>query len=268
MIAPPPSVREILDPEHLTLAPRPFPHLVVDRFFSEDLYPELKAEFPQILKMDRPEGWGQSLYWGDSNYDDHLANSPAWNRVFQTVHSQGWIDFIIGEFGDYWMSEGCAVDLGKAVYVPYLEDRIDKELLSLRKPAHEPHELWCRLDFYQSYSGYYRPVHLDHRRRLISMLVYFQDHDEAGMEGGELILHPPSLDLKILEKLGLYHAPKSFSKMRDRMASTISVKPRDNRMAVFPCGKDSWHSVPAVSTETLPRQHIQITISSSIDAWN
>src|SRR5690606_25585631 len=100
-----------------------------------------------------------------------------------------------------------------------------------------------------------------HRRRLISMLVYFQDKDEVGMEGGELILHPPSLDLRLLEKLRLYHAPKPFSKLRDRIARTVEVRPKHNRMAVFPCGKHSWHSVPAVRSETAPRQHIQITIS-------
>ncbi len=261
-------VREVLGIDRLKLNPKPFPHLVVDGFFEAALYKQLRDDFPQITKMQRPKGWGQSLYWGDPEYDAHLAASPAWKRVHDFVHSQGWIDFVIAEFGDYWASEGCRIDLNKAVYVPYREDRTDKELLQLRRPAHEPHELWSRLDFYQSYSGYYRPVHLDHRRRLISMLVYFQDKDEVGMEGGELILHPPSLDLRLLEKLHLYHAPKPFSKLRDRLAATIAVKPKHNRMAVFPCGKHSWHSVPAVRTEKGPRQHIQITISSSYDAWN
>ncbi|MEZ5360870.1 MAG: 2OG-Fe(II) oxygenase [Bryobacterales bacterium] len=262
------AVREVLGVDRLQLQPKPFPHLVLDGFFEPGLYEQLRTEFPQITKMKRPKGWGQSLYWGDAEYDAHLAASPAWKKVHDMVHSQEWIEYIIQQFGDYWRSEGCTVDLAKAVYVPYCEDRIDKELLELRRPAHPPHELWSRLDFYQSYSGYYRPVHLDHRRRLISMLVYFQDKDEVGMEGGELILHPPSFDLAMLERLRLYHAPKPFSKLRDRLAQTIAVKPKHNRMAVFPCGKHSWHSVPAVRSEIAPRQHIQITISSSYDAWN
>ena len=262
------AVRDILEVDHLKLDIKPFLHLVVDGFFGAELYKELRDEFPQISKMERPKGWGQSLYWGDPEYEEHLAASSAWKKVHDAIHSQAWIDFIVAELGDFWERDGCVVDLGKAVYVPYCEDRIDKELFHLRRPEYEPHELWCRLDFYQSYGGYYRPVHLDHRRRLISMLVYFQDHDEAGMEGGELILHPRALDLRILEKLKLYHAPKALSWIRDRLADTVEVKPKHNRMAVFPCGRNSWHSVPAVRTRNAPRQHIQITISSSYDAWN
>ena len=41
------------------------------------------------------------------------------------------------------------------------------------------------------------------------MLVYFQDKDDVMMEGGELILHPPSLDLRLLEKLRLYRAAQA-----------------------------------------------------------
>ena len=84
--------------------------------------------------MKRPKGRGQSLYWGDPEYDAHMAASPAWKKVHD-MHSQEWIEYIIREFGEYWASEGCKVDLSKALYVPYLEDRTDKELLALRRPG-------------------------------------------------------------------------------------------------------------------------------------
>jgi hypothetical protein len=124
------------------------------------------------------------------------------------------------------------------------------------------------LDLYQSWAGYYRPVHLDHRRRLITMLVYFDDPDEIGMEGGELILHAPAPDLALMNTLKLYHAPKLYSQMRDKFANTISVYPGPNRMAIFPCGKHSWHSAPTIQTKHAPRQHIQICISSQHRIWS
>lgn len=260
-------VRAILAAEALEITERPFPHAVVDGFFRADLFRELRHQFPDIVKMERPRGWGQSLYRGDEGYEAHLEASPAWRQVVDAVYSQAFVDWTVARFADLWEREGCTIDLSRATFVPWCEDRIDKERLQLRRVEHAPHELWCRLDFYQSYQGYYRPVHLDHRRRLISMLVYFDDPEEIGMQGGELILHPPGPDLGLLERLGVYHAPQAFSLLRDRLARTLVLRPKSNRMAVFPCGRWSWHSVPAVRSARSPRQHIQITVSSSVDAW-
>lgn len=261
------ELASILGVNGMKLNPDPFPHLVVDAFFAPGFFQQLKAEFPSIEKTKRKHGWGQSLYWGDDAYHELMKTSRAWKRAHDFVHSQTFVDFVISEFDEYWEREGCIVDLQKARFVPYLEDRIDKERYHLRKVDHKPEELFCRLDLYQSWDGYYRPVHLDHRRRLISMLVYFDDPAEIGMHGGELILHPPAADLDFMEKLGCYHAPKLFSKLRDKVANTTVVKPMPNRMAVFPCGRKSWHSVPSVRTERSPRAHIQITISSQSAAW-
>lgn len=266
------SLKSLLAVDRLEVDLHPFPHVLVDEFFRPDAFRELLDQFPQITEMKsdmkRGEtGWGQTLYWGDEEYDRHLEESPGWKRVFDLVHSQSFLDYIIDELGELFAREGCVVDLSKARYVPYCEDRVDKQLNQLRKVEHEPHELWCRLDFYQGYRGYYRPVHLDHQRRLISMLVYFSDQDVVARDGGDLILHSPGPDLWMLGKLGLYQTPKLFSLARDRLAQTLAIKPRGNRMALFPCGKRSWHAVPAVRSASSPRQHIQITISSSTDIW-
>ena len=205
------SLSSVLNMNRLDVALTPFPHVLVDEFFKPEVFRQLHDGFPNIAKMDRPKGWGQSLYWGEVEYERHLEENPSWKQVFDVVHSQSFIDYMIDQFGEHWEREGCAIDLPRARYVPYCEDRIDKERGQLRRVEHEPHELWCRLDFYQSWEGYYRPLHLDHRRRLISMLVYFTNQEEIEMQGGELILHSPGVDLFLLEKLGLYHAPKAFS---------------------------------------------------------
>jgi hypothetical protein len=246
---------------------RPFPHALVDEIFSATLFRELQSQFPNILAMSSPTGPGNNLYWGDDEYERLLQSSPAWKRVFRYIHSQAFLQLVIEQFDPYWKAEGCTIDLSRACYVPFCEDRTDKELRRMRKAALEPHELWCRLDFYQSMSGYYLPAHLDHRRRLISMLVYFDDQQKTEMDGGELTLHTPWPDLQVLHAVGLYHAPKPFSLVRERLARTKLVSPKANRMAVFLCGKKSWHSVSAIRSARYPRRYVHILISSSVDAW-
>ena len=140
------------------------------------------------------------------------------------------------------------IDLSHARYVPYREDRIDKERGTLRKVEHEPDELWIRMDIHQGQMGYDRPVHLDHARRLMSMLVYMCDHDENEMLGGELFLH------------------QNKRQQAHEEAST-RVTPRHNLMVAFPCTANSYHSVSPITSMKRPRNYIQVHISSSVDIW-
>lgn len=260
------TVKSVLNVDRLSAVRKPFPHAMVDGFFEPGLFQELREQFPQITTMQRPPGWGQSLYWGEEDYEQHLEGHPAWQRAFEMVQSQEFISFIVDQFRDLWAAEGCTLDLSKARYVPWIESRSDKERNELAKVEHEPHELWCRMDFYESYGGYYRPIHLDQRRRLISMLVYFDDKEEIGMQGGDLQLHRSGPDLQLMEKAGMYHAPKIFSRVREQLIPPLRISPRRNRMAMFLCGRRSWHSVPAVTCQK-PRRHIHILISSSVGIW-
>lgn len=252
----------------LDAVPAPFTHSLVDGVFEPNLFQELREQFPKIRTMNRPAGWGQSLYWGEEDYERHLERSPAWRRVFEAVHSQSFVDFIVEQFRNDWSREGCTLDLSRVRYVPYCETRSEKERLHLELDGRSPTDLYCRLDFYESYGGYYRPLHLDQRRRLISMLVYMDDQEEIGMIGGELFLHAPGPDLRALARLGLYHAPKAYSRARERLFRPRPrvVKPRRNRMAMFLCGRTSWHSVAPVRSR-LPRRHVHILISSFADIW-
>ena len=168
--------------------------------------------------------------------------------MFETFHSQAFVEWGVGQFAGVWQREGCKIDLSGARYVPYREDRVDKERGALRKVEHEPHELWVRMDVHQGRVGYSRPVHLDHARRLISMLIYFCDHAESGMAGGELLLHGAE---------GRHEG----SRVPTRVA------PRHNLMVAFPCSNVSHHSVPRITSAAAPRNYIQVHISSSVDVW-
>jgi len=236
----------VCDLSKLELNREPFVHVVHSQFISAEIYSQLCASFPSCPPSTGPTGF--SLYWGDANYQRLLDEQPAWRALFKTFHSQRFIDWCVQQFAENCGDEGCEIDLSKATYVPYREDRIDKERATLRKIEHAPNELWVRMDIHQGQMGYDRPVHLDHARRLMSMLVYMCDHTENQMSGGELFLHTAK-------------SPQA------ELSPPTRITPRHNLMVAFPCTARSYHSVSAITSMAVPRNYIQVHISSSVDVW-
>lgn len=223
----------------------PFPHLVHPQFIDPSSYAELCSSFPNCPPSTGPTGF--SLYWGDEGYTRLLDQQPAWRALFNTFHSQQFIDWGKEQFAPFWKEGRCRINLGDARYVSYREDRIDKERATLRKVEHEPHELWVRMDIHQGQMGYDRGIHVDHARRLISMLIYMCDHSDNRMVGGQLFLHAGA--------------------RQQRDETPVCVTPRHNLMVAFPCTAQSFHSVARITSMAVPRNYIQVHISSSVDIW-
>ena len=221
---------------------RPFPHIINTGFIEPEHYMQLRDSFPTCPPGVGPTGF--SLYWGDEGYQQLLDTQPAWQALFNTFHSQHFVDWCSSQFAEVWEQDGCKIKLSEARYVPYREDRIDKERAELRKIEHKPHELWVRMDIHQGRMGYDRPVHLDHARRLMSMLIYMCDQNENEMTGGELFLHAS-----------------------DKHFASTCVTPRHNLMVAFPCSSRSHHSVSPITAQLAPRNYVQVHISSSEDVW-
>ena len=238
------AVRPICDFNGATIDYRePFDYLVHNQFIEPQLYSELCRSFPVCPPSTGPSGF--SLFWGDEGYTQLLDAQPAWRALFNSFQSPEFIEWGKQQFKSVWETAGCRINLSEARYVAYREDRIDKERATLRKVEHEPHELWVRMDIHQGQMGYDRPIHVDHARRLISMLVYMCDHTENQMVGGELVLHT-----------GFKQAE-----------GTTRIKPRHNLMVAFPCAANSYHSVSRITAMAAPRNYIQVHISSSVDIW-
>ncbi len=227
------------------LSVEPFPHVIYPQFIKPEYYAELCRSFPTCPPSTGPTGF--SLYWGDEGYTRLLDEQPAWRALFNSFHSQQFIDWGKEQFATVWREAGCTINLEEARYVPYREDRIDKERATLRKIEHEPHELWVRMDIHQGQMGYDRGIHVDHARRLISMLIYMCDHTENQMVGGELFLHTGA-------------KPQSSDR-------PTRITPRHNLMVAFPCTARSYHSVSEITAMAVPRNYIQVHISSSVDVW-
>jgi hypothetical protein len=236
----------ICDLTQLGIDPEPFPHVMHERFIAPDQYVELCRSFPTCPPSSGPTGF--SLFWGDEGYTRLLDEHPAWRALFHTFHSQNFIDWCREQFAPIWEREGCRIDLSEARYVPYREDRIDKERASLRRVEYEPDELWVRMDVHQGRVGYDRRIHLDHARRLLSMLIYMCDHTENELVGGELFLH-------------------AADKQRPADPAPIRITPQHNLMVAFPCMPRSYHSVSKITSMAAPRNYVQVHISSSVDIW-
>jgi 2OG-Fe(II) oxygenase superfamily len=234
----------IIDLEIAPVRHKPFEHVLKENFINPELYTDLVRSFPKCPPSTGPTGY--STYWGDEQYDKLIVEYSSWKALFNAFHSQEFIDYCVRQFGNAYRSQGCLVDLSKARYVPYLESRADKEARHIAKVEHETHELWVRVDIHQGLVGYTRRPHVDHRRRLVSMLIYMCDADQNHMVGGDLVLH----------------------RGKSLFSSDLVIRPKHNRMAVFPCHSKSIHSVPEIKSEQGPRNFLQVTVSSSTDAWS
>jgi hypothetical protein len=219
----------------------PFEHIVVDDYLDAEFYRALATSFPLCAANTGPTGY--TCFWGDPEYDQLLAGSPAWRRLFDVFHSQHFVTYALGQFADAFAEE-CHVDLSQARYVPHLENRRDKERRSLPRNTLAPEDLWVRVDIMQGHAGYDRAPHLDHRRRALTMLIYFSDADEIAMQGGDLLLHG---------------APDT---------EPLRLRPRENRMVAFACTPRSFHSVSPIVSQAKPRNFVQVLLSSSADLWS
>ncbi len=249
------------------LRDRPFAHAVIDDFFRPDVFAELKRTYPKIEARSASKHWARGLYWGDPAYDRLLAEQPIWRSLFDAVHSQSFVDYIGRLFEDAWSAPDCLIDFHQARFISFQENRQDKEAGRLDHPEQGAHDIWSRLDIYHGWPGYRRAAHLDHRRRLLSMLVYFDSPEEIGMVGGELELHDPSFDLNLMGRLGAYRCPSAWLAVRGAWSQPLVIKPQKNRAAMFPCTPRSWHSVPAIKALREPRSFLHIVLSSSREAW-
>lgn len=226
----------------LGIVPQPFPHAVHPDFLPSGLYERLKSKFPVCPPLGGPTGF--SYFRGDPAYDALVAGDPDWRSFAAMLHSQAFVDHCLGSFAPALAAEGCVVRLERARFVDHFESRGDKSRRGVEIAGRAAEDLWVRLDILQGRKGYAREAHLDHRRRLITMLIYFCDADEIGMTGGDLVLH---------------RNPDEEGVLR--------YSPRDNLMVAFPCSPRSWHSVSRITAQERTRDFVQITISSPADAW-
>jgi hypothetical protein len=225
----------------LAVSGEPFEHVCVDDFLPRPLFEALAATFPECPSATGPTGF--TIHPGDPQFDQLMAGNADWAAFARACDGPAFTAFVLRQFADCFARQA-VVDLGGARHVQYQESRADKERARMERIERAPDELWVRFDLMQGRTGYERRVHVDHRRRAATMLIYFSDADDSVAEGGDLQLH----------------ATRTSGPAK-------TVTPRANRMVMFPCNNASWHSVSRIVRQAHPRNFLQVTLSSCSDLW-
>ena len=218
----------------------PFPHGVVDGLFTPGLFGRLADSYPVCPPASGPTG--RTIHRGDAQFDAVMAAHEPWRDLFAACNSPPFLDMISGLF-EAEIARSCAVARGDLRLVDYIETRAEKEEHRIGRPAYPARDMFVRFDFMQGMASYSRAAHLDHRRRLATMLIYFDAPGPDSFTGGDLVLH----DARGVPVTRIASAP--------------------NRAVLFPCSERSWHSVEAVSACTTPRRFVQIAVSSCHNIW-
>lgn len=228
------------DWQALAIEPTPFPHAVIDGLFDAEAFAALAATYPQCPPGSGPTG--RTIHRGDAQFDAIMAGNPAWRAFFAETNTQAFTDLLATLFAPE-VDGSCRVGRSELRHVDHIESRADKERTHTLAPAHPREAVFTRFDFMQGMNAYARDPHLDHRRRLATLLLYFDAPGPDTFGGGDLVLHDA------------------------QGAAVTRIAPAANRAVLFPCSERSWHSVDAVTDCRRPRRFMQIAVSSVHDLW-
>ncbi|MEA2625158.1 MAG: hypothetical protein QOD06_1203 [Candidatus Binatota bacterium] len=262
------AASDILEVAADEVVSRPFPHVVRRPFLQPEFYSELKREFPPDAMFDNRRKaigarTGRDLFKGDRDFETFLDGSPAWRRFHDYVASPEFLSLAFELFGPYLDEYGCRVDAERARLVPYTEHRFALwwrsklgRWLGVGR-GKDPNDLFVRFDVEQSTEGYRKPVHCDWPSRIFSLIVYFCDAEEIGMQGGELRIH------EHVETKPFPAYERHPSEQKTRVIQTL--EPRENLGVFFLCSNNSYHSVNAVQSIRDYRRFIYLNVSSTAE---
>lgn len=260
------------------VAADPFPHVIKQDILPSDIFAALKADYPgaEVFAEQKSAhgaagsrtGTGFDLYRGDGAYGGLLSRSKAWRDFDAYINSEQFADTFREVFADHIDHIGLRVDLARSRVDPaYVEprevltetattmDRVAgvglKVVDQFRGPGPAP--LFTRLDIHRSAGGYAKPPHCDRGNRLASLIIYFMDADQAGLEGGELLIfkHKQQKAVRDYER---HPHPEAV----DQVAK---LKPKENLGVFFPCQNNSYHGVTQVTSQGVSRDFLYINIS-------
>jgi hypothetical protein len=258
----------------------PYPHAISDAILPPDLFVRLKADYPDartFLETSNEtsgvgsragKGKGFDIYRGDAAYANLIRDSVAWAEFDHWINSSAFVDKYQELFAAYADRMGILADVDPARYDrAYIEPRdrlTERETPAERllRLAHRATRRWkrrqsvslfSRLDITRSTGGYAKMPHCDRPNRLCSLIVYFTNAKDVGLQGGELMIYRAKSPTDI-EKARRYPRPGDVE-------IVARVTPQENRGVFFPCCNNSYHGVTAVTSEGVCRDFLYINIS-------
>jgi len=213
-------------------------------------------------------GSGYDVYRGDPAFEALTQRSEAWRAFAGYINSEAFADTFRSVFADHLDKIGLRVELSRSHVDPsYVEPRelmtetatlgdkiaqaANAVLDPFRSPA--PVKLFTRLDIHRSMSGYAKPAHCDRPNRLCSLIIYFTDAEETGLQGGDLLVFRHNTP-KPVRKYERHPAPSDVTQV-------AQLRPKPNLGVFFPCQNNSYHGVTPVLSQGVARDFLYINIS-------
>ena len=252
----------------------PYPHLFKKPFIRPDFFARLKAEFPADDLFDRNSSVGgragRDLYPGDRLYDEFLASSKPWREFADYIDSPAYVDLVLDLFGPHLAEYGCLADPSRIRYQHWIESREElaegtsrisriafrvRNALGLHRDRHlDPNDVFVRMDLAQAAVGYGKSIHCDRPNRLISMLIYFSDKDDIGMQGGDLRVHRHK-ERKPMERYERHP--------RDSVTEVVAeIEPAENLGGMFIGCNNSYHSATEILRTRGYRDFVYTSVAS------
>ena len=239
----------MLNLDLVKIAEQPFEHIVKENFIDPVFYNNLCQHFPKLNTLNLSIGWQKdySIFFDDKIFQDLMAQSTSWKKLFESIQSQKFVDYCVSQFRSVSTKHECKLNLDQIKFVNYCESSSERGNKHIDHPGCDINSVFVQPQIIQGDTGYCRTKHLDRRRRFVTVLIYFCDSEADNRVGGDLTLIPPS---NIATEV-----------------SEINIAPKHNRMVAFACTNTSYHSVSKILAQTAPRNFMSIFVSSFFDIW-
>jgi hypothetical protein len=234
----------------------PFPHIIIENFFTDNFYSELEKYFPKSDKFLENENKVGRMHgdttFGDTLYNNLLNNSKAYNSLHNWVYSDNFIKFFINFFENEFQYQD---DL---LYNPKEFDLVSKPVeigsvfnnYNFEKQKVKPY-VYSRLDIGYGGKNYGvdtggRGPHIDNPQRIISILFYVGGFKK--ITGGQHRLY------KISTKKNELEVYKTYEPKRNSLIASLQ-----NNFA--------FHDVNPITDIDGQRNAFYLAISSSKRIW-
>lgn len=261
---------------------QPFPHVLKKGILPAELFARLKADYPDASSFAEQNeisdssgsrmgaGKGFDIYRGDQNYDRLIASSDTWAEFDSFINSPEFVNQFLDLFGDHLEGLGIDIEVDPNAYDNgFVEGRdalnekrsggglLSKISRKLSKNEKTTPRLFTRLDIQRGIGGYHKPPHCDRANRLCSLILYFTDSKQEGIEGGSLYIYKHKTKSDPIKQ---ERHPKP-----EQVDVVATISPEENLGVFFPCSNNSYHGVDAVRTEGAVRDFLYINISADAE---
>ena len=235
----------------------PYPYTIIEDFFEEKFYYNLKKYFPTENQFQRQKNKIQRMHfdtsYGDELYDNLIKNSEEYKKLHEYIYSNEFISFYMNHFKDEIKKEINSGNLQnlkdfKLISEPFEKDKIF-DMTDFEKSHDFKNILYPRIDLGIGKKDYGlvkggKGIHVDNPQRLISIIFYIGGYKD--IEGGEF---------------------RVWEKINENLEIFEIIPPKENMMIISLQTNHSFHDVNPVKKITGSRNAFYMAISSNKRIW-